>query len=463
MPRTKRTKSSDSESDRQKSINDWGKESLTGLRLKCNFNNLSESGSKYTLQKRLFDFFNPGQHVETSGSSEQALRAELSELRTLILSMKEPQPINAEQNQNNQIQPIRSQPTLIPTQPATDISMPVPLPNVPIQPAPAYQTITNNSCIPNTAPTFTTASEIIQAPTQLFSQDQTGMNFNSFIAPASTMTPGQQNPYVPPSVDGATLKKAQKMEYIDFDTLLPAPTSVQNTEPSYNLEFDSNNQLTITPKSATNKIVNFANWMCAWNIFTQMILHFRPDLHFALFSYLKTFCNLIRRFKFGNCYMYDKAQRKQIASQINIPEASRTASWQTLNEEIFNAFLRDSDSQLPACYHCHATTHFASTCPHKQNQNFRNGSQNFQPNQPTFTHPGTSTLTNPPAAPTTSPANTRNRTPSTFKQPDNICFRFNNTGVCNKPPCPFRHVCKHCQKPGHTQFQCFNTAGTSFR
>ena len=84
--------------------------------------------------------------------------------------------------------------------------------------------------------------------------------------------------------------------------------------------------------------------MCTLNIFTQMTLHYNPELQFSLFSHLETFCNLARKFKFEHCYMYENGQRTQIASQTTIPFVSRTASWATLNDELFNAFLRDSSS-----------------------------------------------------------------------------------------------------------------------
>ena len=81
--------------------------------------------------------------------------------------------------------------------------------------------------------------------------------------------------------------------------------------------------------------------------------------------------------------MYDKALRKQIASQTSLPLTTRTAFWDKLNDELFNAFLRDSSSQLPTCYHCYSTGHYASNCPFKNTAShtaLTTPSYNFQNN-----------------------------------------------------------------------------------
>ena len=103
--------------------------------------------------------------------------------------------------------------------------------------------------------------------------------------------------------------------------------------------------------------------MCAWNIFVQATLAHNPSIQVQLFSYQKNFCNLVRKFNFESCYLYDINQRTQLASQINTPSSSRTVSWDKVNDELHNIFL--CDTQLPACYLCKLPGHYASACPYQ--------------------------------------------------------------------------------------------------
>ena len=109
--------------------------------------------------------------------------------------------------------------------------------------------------------------------------------------------------------------------------------------------------------------------MCAWNLFTQATLYNHPHKQHKLFSFQKHLCYLIRIFKFEACYSYDKAQQKQIASQIRVPSTSHNATWDKVNEELYNIFLMDSSSNLPTSYICKNTGHYSSYCPQKQSDN----------------------------------------------------------------------------------------------
>ena len=149
-------------------------------------------------------------------------------------------------------------------------------------------------------------------------------------------------------MDAKILAKVGKLEYVDFDVILPTP--IQTTsEQSFGIEVTPEDSISITRNNTKsgNKILDFPSWMCAWNLFTQATLYKHPHLQFLLFSYQKEFCHLVRRFKFEACYSYDKAQRKNIASQNSMPALSRTVSWDKRNKELYNIFLRDSSSCLP--------------------------------------------------------------------------------------------------------------------
>ena len=167
------------------------------------------------------------------------------------------------------------------------------------------------------------------------------------------------NLYIPPAVDEKIMTKTLKAEYIDFDTLLPTsiPTIDQQ---SVGIHVISEDNFHITNHKPKNKITDFPSWMCAWNLFTQVTLYHHPHKHHALFLNQKELCYLVRIFKFEACYNYDKARRKQIASQNRLPDAICTASWGKRNDELYNIFLMDSSSHLPICFSCQNTGHYAS-------------------------------------------------------------------------------------------------------
>ena len=99
----------------------------------------------------------------------------------------------------------------------------------------------------------------------------------------------------------------QKHEYIDFDELIPPPPSI-NTDQYFGLELDEFSSPLLLKKTKQKfQIRDLPSWMCAWNVFVQAYLHFQPTMQFDLFNYLKIFCTLIKKFKFENCYAYDKA------------------------------------------------------------------------------------------------------------------------------------------------------------
>ena len=201
--------------------------------------------------------------------------------------------------------------------------------------------------------------------------DQNNVHFNIGTNQYGTTGPGNftnnivNNLYTPPAVDEKIMTKTLKAEYVDFDTLLP--TSIPTTDQQLiGIQVISEDNFNITTNhKPKNKITDFPSWMCAWNLFTQATLYNHPHKQHDLFSYQKHFCYLIRRFKLEAWYSYDKAQRKQIASEIRVPSTSRTATWDKRNEELYNIFLMDSSSHLPTCYICKNTGHYSSYCPQK--------------------------------------------------------------------------------------------------
>ena len=175
--------------------------------------------------------------------------------------------------------------------------------------------------------------------------------------------------------------------------------------------------------------------MCAWNLFTQATLYKHPRLQFLLTAYQKEFCHLVRHFKFEACYSYDKAQRKNIASQNNMPALSRTVSWDKRNKELYNIFLRvlaayprvtiaTPDHIMHLRSHKNDHTHNQVQWPH--NPNAPDGKQTQQQ----WTKTDSPILT-----PT-----------DLTETPTSICFRYNNSRYCNKPPCNFQHNVSNATK-----------------
>ena len=73
MVRSKKTKNtSETEiSDKNKTVNDWGKLTKEILTLKCNNYSIIETGTKLDLQKRLVEHFNTNDDVTMNNINEQ--------------------------------------------------------------------------------------------------------------------------------------------------------------------------------------------------------------------------------------------------------------------------------------------------------------------------------------------------------------------------------------------------------
>ena len=258
-------------------------------------------------------------------------------------------------------------------------------------------------------------------------------------------------PYTPPAIKTSLLNKIHKQEFIDFDELSPPPISI-NDDQFLGFELHpSSTSLLLKHNKQKFKLHDFASWMCAWNIFVQAYLYFHPTMHHALFSYLKNVCTFIRKFKFES-----KAQRTQIAAENSLPTFAKSTSWKQQNEEFFNLYLRDN--YLPACYHCNAYGHFATSCPYRTGT-LCNPPNSFRPQQSHYTYISA-------VSPNTSNQSFRDQLsapkPVTSTSSHTICNRFNQTGFCKKPPCQLLHVCNLCNKAGQPGTRCFSRTNTSF-
>ena len=455
--------------DRHRSFEDWGSLAVETLRLKLDQYNLVSTGKKATLQTRLYKHFHPNepqqQHDNSTPSDLTDLITQIQLLRSEVNDIRENNHRYHEQTTSSSQHQLNPDPEGEEEGETREIPREIPPTFVRRNTEPKQR----NSCNRNITP--------LSLP-QDQDDDQTNHSVLGFCDNTNTLNNSTgminsfQNPYAPPALKASVLTKIKKAEYVDFDNILPPPPNINNNSGELlGFHFDSDNNLLLKPNQIKAKIRDFLSWICAWNIFYQTTLHFFPQLHFELFSYLKIMCNFARKHKFTSFYAYDKSQRQTIAAQHNLPKHQKTTSWTAINEELFNNFLRDS--HLPSCYHCATFGHYATACPYKSNT--RNNYNRYHSNNSPYTyiadHNNTPSFRN--DSPhqlnrqTNNTTTNRQQTYSTASNQNNepeICHRFNhNNGACNKPPCRNLHICNKCLQPGHPGSRCTNSTRTSFR
>ena len=463
MPSKKSRKASSktsSNTDKNRTVEEWGEFPTVTLREKLSLFDLPTNGKKRTLQERLFEHFNPpapkqNNNIQLSDilTQVQAMRADIDLLKSKNTQSTINIPVS-EQQQRQRVDFVQQEFRV---------------------PSSRHQQSTKSKQIQSPNSTITQQIQIDQPQQQtetvnvdeLYSDEETQQqqSFFGFTQPTyqninSTgmfMNSSTNNPYAPPGIKASILTKVKRNDYVDFDEILPPPPSINSNPELLGFQFDSNNNLLLKPANQTKaKIRDYPSWICAWNIYQQAVLHFHPDKHFELFSYFKILTNLARKHRFENVYLYDRSQRQTLAAQSTLPEISRTVNWKTVNEELYNNFLREA--HLPSCYNCATFGHYASACPFKPkttpkysspytfiaDRTFRNDSQTITSqsqirqgnNQP------------------------QNRTGVSNQQ--DICQRFNhNNGACNKPPCRYLHICNKCFSPNHPGSKCTASTGAS--
>jgi hypothetical protein len=279
------------------------------------------------------------------------------------------------------------------------------------------------------------------------------------------------NPFLPPPLKIKLLKNIEKMEYVDFDDLLPSHPSLTHGGNEQFLAFvDAEKSTTTTTslsfmqKDKKQKINNISSWMMAWNNFMQASLHYNPSLFYQLFCYQKNMVRLFSKYKFENCYLYDKDFRMLMASQVSVDPTLRSAKWDSLHQELLHMHFQQ-DTLLPSCFHCKATGHFASYCPSKNKNNFHD--QMLRNNQNEFRNASNiSRLPNATFNTTYPPNDTTKQRPSgavsnQLNQGIRTCNRFNKGIFCAKPPCSYLHVCNKCHQ-GHPGTQCNSVTSSHF-
>ena len=437
--------------DRDRSVADWGKLSVTDLRNKLKELELSHDGKKIELQKRIFEYFNPPA-TETTNIQLSDVLKEFRSLKTVVDTLNK----NISNNNTNST----TQNTSVEVESPTHVNFENGLIRDPITPNQNNPIIITQQKNKNKT---TILSDEQEDEPNIDQQNVFGFALRENLSqqPNQGMfdSTTASNPYSPPGLKTATLNKIKKHEYVDFDDILPPPPSTNCSNELLGFQLDDNNNRFLKPNQTKSKIRDYPSWVCAWNTYCQAYLHYHPDMHFNLFSYFKNIATIARKHKFESVYLYDKAFRHTLAAQHSLPPELCTVSWCKTNDELFNVYLRET--LLPSCYHCSSFGHYASSCPYKTNprsstrynnpysyvaeKQFRNDSQ---PQQSTFARNGNS--------------NTRPLSNTT----NDICARYNQLGFCNKPPCQYRHICNKCYTTGHPGSKCFSASSstrTSFR
>ena len=294
-----------------------------------------------------------------------------------------------------------------------------------------------------------------------------GMNdfyYNSFALPSTRDHNNiAHNAFTPPPISVKILQKIQKLEFIDLEELLPPSPITHLDNDIFELEYGSGGEgLQIKNKKHKKHIMDFPGWVSAWNTYFQANMCIDPKRCYAMFSYFKNFCELVRKYKFEACLVYDKAHRTILATQQSVPVNQRTTTWEKTNEDLLHLYLQSN--LLPTCYSCRNTGHFATSCPHNKSHNLHSiitsqhspklhkfRAQNpysFTSNQYSYQAPRVTSIT-------TASGNT---TPATAT---GTCNRFNHNDTC-RLPCRFPHICNRCFKPGHSGFDCRSKPYTSF-
>ena len=102
----------------------------------------------------------------------------------------------------------------------------------------------------------------------------------------------------------------------------------------------------------------------AWNNFLQTRLYFKPEEHFALFTYQRLIATLATQYRFAAVYSYDMDFRTLMATQRRVAPLERTASWGIIQPQLSVIHLPDRQRLPPLkCFKCGESGHTANRCP----------------------------------------------------------------------------------------------------
>ena len=301
-------------------------------------------------------------------------------------------------------------------------------------------------------------------------------------AGASSSSTGNNNPFLPPSIKVSILKKIHRREFVDFEELLPGnqiSSAISKHESCISIDRKSQTLKFDKDKVKKEKVDTLGKWMLAWNAFLQAHLHYHPTDFYRLSCYQKLFCQLANKYKFDACVSYDRYFRLSMANQQTLSADLRSVSWTSVCEEYRAMYL--IDNPLPHCFQCKPKGHFAQNCPDRkttqadttlsptltgQQSNFRRSrpsTQQYQ-QQPSGYYNQQQAQRFPQFhIPQQQPIQQQQQPQQPQPASAKPCFRFNGTGSCSKPPCPFQHVCSICFRSSHAAKDCYAQSSSTFR
>ena len=254
-------------------------------------------------------------------------------------------------------------------------------------------------------------------------------------------TPGVSLPPVPPRIK----ERITAGEFIEFSTLLPKAMFSGSSDPevpkSLTVQFTpTGNDLSLRPSQTTRKILSFASWMEAWNIYLAILIDHSPARAPQLVAYQRIITSASINYPLATWLNYDVQFRTLAASDPSL-------RWDIRHTDLWLQCVTSTSSPMSRwpCPYCGATTHYPSNCPF---------CYHTAPISASGQQPSTSTPTSgqqPPTAlfssgqqPSTSTSTTGQ--PPTIRESKYVsptCHAFNRS-FCRRRNCAYTHCCERC-------------------
>ena len=285
-----------------------------------------------------------------------------------------------------------------------------------------------------------------------------------------------RNPFTPPALKEAELKKIEERKFVDFTDLLPenqaTDITISSDEPAIDIDKSTGILTHNDHRVKKARVTSFHRWSQAWSKFAQAHLHYHPYDYFELFKYHATMIQHFNKYKFDACFKYDRDFRLTIQSERNMPPTERTCWWSRESEDLRNRHL--INNPLPVCEKCSIPGHTEKTCRRKDSKETNTNlasvlsqalfpvaqqlSKQPQPPGAASNPPWKTASSNFRPQPfTTNNNNNSNKLPPSKK----YCWRYAQGTPCSKPPCIFLHSCEICGEK-HGTHSCDKNTSTNF-
>ena len=376
------------------------------LRLRLQALNLSITGSKAQLIKRLQNATQPTQRPSAEGR-KPAGRGQKGKGKTRLARppVEQPDPVaevtddsSSASSEDDSEMPLDVDPfeqSAIPDDPARDMDQRQ-MPFTPGQLAAIQQTVQQS-----------VAEALHSQHSQAVSD--TVEHFHSF--PPASSGPQQRRPGTATplgfqrALDKSAEDKILRGEYIDFALLLPDSLS-QPQVPELQLRFDDSGPAPSSRMTMVRKrkpvIDNFHKWLDAYTTYMLVLVTAYPRRSLELLKYQQTISCAATKFKGLSWLTYDEQFRRRAATDLTI-------NWGQIDLELWTVTF--SGLAKPHCIVCSSPYHSPSDCPSADpsRQPSRNGP---------------------------------------------VCFRFNRAPGCSSSSCQFPHICRRCHSPSHSILSC---------